>query len=117
MSDTPRRLSLPLGAAANANASRAEREANADALRVVAREIEAMSEWLQTVWDVCPDECDADTLDRAENVLLALRVALAPFAADIIAHERATRADAARRGLPYVTSVTLFGTTLQGRPL
>lgn len=117
MSDTPRTLRPLVAVARSADAIRREREDNADALRVVASEIEAMSEWLQTVWDVCPDECDDETLSRAEDVAMALRTALAPYARDIIAHERGVRAAAAKRGLPYSTSVTLFGTTLAGRAL
>lgn len=105
---------LPASVINAERAARRKRQDNAEAFDVAARQVEAIGNWLAEVWDHCLDECDDETRERAEDVAATLQAALAPYAAEIVAFHRASRADNARRGFASVFDLTLFGTTLRG---
>ena len=107
-------LTLSPAAVAAERAARRQRQDNAEAFDVAARQVEAIGNWLAEVWDHCLDECDDETRERAEDIAAKLQAALAHYAADILAFHRVSRAANARRGFGPLHDLTLFGTTLRG---
>ncbi len=86
------------------------------AARPLADAIEAVADWLGTVWDFDPDAVDEHDLDTMRLVLWWFGMMPGELRAACIAHVKWERADYRRRN-PDADQrpLTLLGVTMQGR--
>ncbi len=86
------------------------------AARPLSDAIEAVADWLGTVWDYDPDTVDEHDLATTRAVLAWIDTMPSDLRAACVAHVKWERADYRRRN-PDADQrpLTLFGVTMQGR--